>query len=53
MSRKDRGSVGEGLKNWRRSDAPVAVKLGLVIKNNMKKGFTLKDCCGNFGEPGC
>ncbi len=53
MARKDRGSVGAGLQNWRESELPAVVKLGLVMKNNLKKGFTFKDCCGNLGEPGC
>ena len=50
---KDRGSVGGGWKNWRESDAPYWTKVRLSIKNQLIKARTLKDCCGNYGEPGC
>ena len=34
-------------------DMPLSKKIWLVFRNNMKKIFTLRDCCGHPGEPGC
>jgi hypothetical protein len=34
-------------------DMPLLKKIWLVLRNNMKKILTLKDCCGHPGEPGC
>ncbi|HXF36563.1 MAG TPA: hypothetical protein VNO17_05205 [Actinomycetota bacterium] len=37
--------------NWRTSDAPAAVKLGLTLRNRAR---ALRDgCCGHPGQPGC
>jgi hypothetical protein len=32
---------------------PVKKKIWLIIRNNAIKIFTLKNCCGHPGEPGC
>ncbi|MGZ4105559.1 MAG: hypothetical protein ACXVQY_08160 [Actinomycetota bacterium] len=53
MSDRDHGSPGTFFKIWRESDQPFLTKVGLVVKNNFIKIRTLKDCCGNYGEPGC
>lgn len=53
MARGDRGSVGQFWKLWRESDLPTHKKMGLVMKNNLIKAARFKDCCGNYGEPGC
>ena len=50
---EDRGSVGQFWKIWRASNEPFLKKAGLVVKNQFIKVRTLKDCCGNYGEPGC
>lgn len=41
------------VNNWRDSDLPLAEKVRLVIKNNLIKAKTGRNCCGNHGEPGC
>lgn len=41
------------VRNWRETDAPFLIKCWMVLKNTLKKLFTLKSCCGNYGEPGC
>jgi len=32
---------------------PVARKLWLIMRNNLRKLLRLNNCCGNPGEPGC
>lgn len=49
----ERPSASAAVRNWRDSDKPFLVKCWLVVRNNLKKLFTLRDCCGNYGEPGC
>jgi hypothetical protein len=37
--------------NWRESDAPVATKLALTLRNRLRA--LRHGCCGNHGQPGC
>ena len=53
MAKPDRGSASESWRIWRESDLPLAKKIRLGFKNQFIKVRTLKDCCGNYGEPGC
>jgi hypothetical protein len=53
MSKKDRPSVGAGMKNWRNSDLPFAKKFAVMMKNELIKARKLQNCCGHPGEPGC
>jgi hypothetical protein len=53
MAHPHRPSTANFFKIWRSSDEPFLTKAKLVVKNNFKKVRTLKDCCGNYGEPGC
>jgi len=53
VAKEDRASAGNFFKIWRASDKPFLEKAGLVVKNQFIKVRTLKDCCGNYGEPGC
>jgi len=53
VTNRDRGSVGGFFKIWRASKDPFLTKAGQVFKNQFIKVRTLKDCCGNYGEPGC
>jgi hypothetical protein len=53
MANRDRGSASEGWRIWRESNKPFLKKVGLSFKNQFIKIRTLKDCCGNYGEPGC
>ncbi len=37
--------------NWRESEAPLATKLRLTLRN---RAVALRHgCCGHHGEPGC
>ena len=53
VTKRDRGSIGGFFKIWRASKDPFLTKTGQVFKNQFIKMRTLKDCCGNYGEPGC
>jgi len=46
-------SFGAVLANWKTYDAPFTTKARLVFANNLTKIRTRKDCCGNYGQPGC
>jgi hypothetical protein len=39
--------------NWATYEAPFATKLRLGVRNRMKATFSLSQCCGHAGEPGC
>jgi hypothetical protein len=39
--------------NWRVYDAPFLTKLRLTLRNRLKATFSLEQCCGHVGEPGC
>jgi hypothetical protein len=32
---------------------PLHRKLGLIVRNTVRKFVRLSDCCGHPGEPGC
>ena len=49
----DDPNIGEALRNWRESDASFTDKLRMSVRNNFIKLRTRKNCCGNYGEPGC
>jgi hypothetical protein len=53
MCAEEKPSPASFLRNWRESDRPLWIKLGLLVRNNAKKTLTLSDCCGHYGEPGC
>ena len=36
-----------------RQPMPLRRKLWLVLSNNVIKIKTRRNCCGNYGEPGC
>lgn len=36
-----------------KSSIPWYEKIYKLFRNNFKKIITLKNCCGNLGEPGC
>ena len=36
-----------------RADMPLGRKLQRALANNWTKIRTRRDCCGNYGEPGC
>ncbi len=46
-------SPSAALRNWRESDLPFWQKLRVALRNEWTKVRTGKDCCGNYGEPGC
>lgn len=51
--RRRRPSLGAVFSNFRTYDAPFFTKLCLAARNTWTKALTLKDCCGNDGQPGC
>lgn len=53
MSERYRPSLRESLHNWSYSEEPFLRKVRLVARNEWKKLRTLRNCCGNIGEPGC
>ena len=48
-----RPSIGAFFANWNTYEAPLAEKMRLALRNNLKKARTGSNCCGNLGEPGC
>ena len=54
MSSDDRTpSMGDSWKNFWGSDMPLAKRVRVAFRNNLIKARTRKNCCGNYGEPGC
>jgi hypothetical protein len=49
---KRRGTISEAMENWRQP-LPLAWKVRLAVRNNLRKIRMRSDCCGNYGEPGC
>ena len=45
--------AGNVFTNWRASDDPFLTKLGLTIRNRLKATFSVAQCCGHPGQPGC
>jgi len=41
------------VNNFRTFEAPISVKVRLMIKNHAIKVRKASSCCGNYGEPGC
>ncbi|MCS7206801.1 MAG: hypothetical protein NZ951_02565 [Dehalococcoidia bacterium] len=49
-----RGSLREVAANWRASPLPVLKRLGVAVRNLVRRfGPPPRDCCGHPGEPGC
>jgi hypothetical protein len=36
-----------------RGHQPLGERLRLILRNNWLKVRRRRDCCGNFGQPGC
>jgi hypothetical protein len=51
--RRKRPSFSALVSNWNDYDAPVYMKAWMAQANFWRKVFTLSNCCGNEGEPGC
>ena len=45
--------IGNFFTNWREYDAPIGTKLRLTMRNRLKATFSMQQCCGHPGEPGC
>ena len=50
---KVRTSMRDAMTNWQQSDLPFLSKAGLAMRNNFIKLRTRRNCCGNYGQPGC
>jgi hypothetical protein len=48
-----RPSLRDSMTNWRESSLPFLSKLRLTARNNFIKLRTRRNCCGNYGQPGC
>jgi len=49
-----RPSLRDSMANWDQSELPFFEKLGVALRNYSRRfGFPPKNCCGNYGEPGC
>lgn len=44
---------GDTWRNFWRSDLPFPKRVQVAFRNNLIKLRTRKNCCGNYGEPGC
>jgi hypothetical protein len=57
MSHRDDRSPADHTRqfftNWHESNAPVAEKLRLTVRNRFIAIGLLRGCCGHPGEPGC
>jgi hypothetical protein len=46
--------VRDFFANWNESDAPLATKVRLTVRNRLKAyAPPFRGCCGRLGEPGC
>ena len=51
---KIRPSMRDSLTNWRQSSLPFFGRLGVALRNYSRRfGLPPKNCCGNYGQPGC
>ncbi len=46
-------SLRDSMTNWRQSGLPFFSKLSLSMRNHWTKLRTRRNCCGNYGQPGC
>jgi hypothetical protein len=51
--RELREYAGRFITNWSTYDAPLAVKVGLLVRNRFRATILLQGCCGHHGQPGC
>jgi hypothetical protein len=51
---KIRPSLRDAMTNWRESDLPFFEKLFVTFRNYSRRfGVPPRNCCGNYGQPGC
>ena len=51
---KIRPSLRDAFTNWHESDLPFFEKLAVTMRNYSKRfGIPPRNCCGNYGQPGC
>ncbi len=51
---KIKPSLRDAMTNWRESDLPFFAKLGTALRNYSRRfGVPPRNCCGNYGQPGC
>lgn len=52
--RHEHGTPAQAARNLWRSRMPLTRRLGVAVRNGLRRlGPPPRDCCGNFGEPGC
>ncbi len=50
---KKRPSLQGVFSNWKNNPLPFFSKVKMVLRNNLIKLKTRKNCCGHYGEVGC
>jgi hypothetical protein len=51
---KIRPSLHDAMTNWRESGLPFFEKLFVTFRNYSRRfGVPPRNCCGNYGQPGC
>jgi hypothetical protein len=49
-----RPSMRDSLTNWRESPLPFFGKLRVALRNYRRRfAIPPRNCCGNYGQPGC
>ena len=47
-------SLHDSMTNWRQSPLPFLEKFAVAMRNYSRRiGIPPKNCCGNYGQPGC
>ena len=51
---KIKPSLRDAMTNWRESDLPFVSKFFVAMRNYSRRfGVPPRNCCGNYGQPGC
>jgi hypothetical protein len=51
---KIKPSLRDAMTNWRESTLPPVNKFFVALRNYSRRfGIPPKNCCGNYGQPGC
>ena len=51
---KIKPSLQDALTNWQESNLPFVSKFFVAMRNYSRRfGIPPRNCCGNYGQPGC
>jgi hypothetical protein len=49
-----RPSLRDAFSNWHNSDLPYVERFFVAMRNYSRRfGVPPRNCCGNYGQPGC